>query len=173
MLRGERQNALLPGSAGLEQGVEGQRNRTVNPALRLVAHSAASSEAREDALALQLARQLDRPASELSHEVSERLRAARVRAVDARKRTASVRPARAGASQRVPERLGWLGWVGSLVPAFALVVGLTLLHDVQNEHRASEVAEVDSALLLDTLPPGAYSDPGFAQYLRLEADAAE
>jgi len=145
----------------------------VNPALPVVVNSAAPSQASKDALARKLARQLDTPAADLSHEVSERLRAARVRAVSARKRTVIARPTRLGTTQSASERLGWLGWFGSLVPAFALVIGLTLLHDVYNENRASEVAEVDSALLLDTLPPGAYSDPGFAQYLRLEADAAD
>ncbi|MBC7727039.1 MAG: DUF3619 family protein, partial [Microbacteriaceae bacterium] len=37
---------------------------------------------------------------------------------------------------------------------------------VQNDHRASEVAEVDAAILTDDLPPSAYADPGFAQFLR-------
>jgi hypothetical protein len=145
----------------------------VNPALQIAVPSSTPAEARESAFALQLARQLDGPAADLSHEVSERLRAARVRAVMGRKRVVAVRAARTGSTHQAPERLGWLGWFGSLVPALALVVGLTLLHETHNERRASEVAEVDSALLLDTLPPVAYSDPGFAQYLRVEADAAD
>jgi hypothetical protein len=29
-----------------------------------------------------------------------------------------------------------------------------------------EVAEVDAALLADDLPPAAYSDPGFVQFLK-------
>jgi hypothetical protein len=37
---------------------------------------------------------------------------------------------------------------------------------VQNEHRAHEVAEVDAALLTDDLPPSAYADPGFIQFLK-------
>jgi len=71
------------------------------------------------------------------------------------------------------ERLGWFGWIGSVVPVFALVIGMALLHESHNEDRASEVAEVDSALLVDEVPPVAYSDPGFLQFLRLESDAAD
>ena len=30
----------------------------------------------------------------------------------------------------------------------------------------SDLAEIDTALLVDDLPPAAYSDPGFIQFLR-------
>ena len=32
-----------------------------------------------------------------------------------------------------------------------------------------ELAEIDTALLVDDLPPAAYSDPGFVQFLRQSA----
>ncbi len=35
----------------------------------------------------------------------------------------------------------------------------------------NEVAEVDAALLTDDLPPSAYADPGFLQYLKTTAQA--
>jgi hypothetical protein len=34
------------------------------------------------------------------------------------------------------------------------------------DNRANELAEVDSALLIDDLPPAAYADPGFLQFLK-------
>jgi hypothetical protein len=46
------------------------------------------------------------------------------------------------------------------------VAGLVLIHGIQNERRANEVAEVDAALLTDDLPPSAYADPGFIQFLK-------
>jgi hypothetical protein len=49
----------------------------------------------------------------------------------------------------------------------ALVAGLIAIGVMQDELRASEVAEVDAELLTDELPPSAYVDPGFAQYLRV------
>jgi hypothetical protein len=39
---------------------------------------------------------------------------------------------------------------------------------MQNEDRARELAEVDVALLTDDLPPAAFSDPGFLQFLKTD-----
>jgi hypothetical protein len=52
------------------------------------------------------------------------------------------------------------------MPLIALVVGLLTINSVQNDNRAQEVAEVDAALLTDDLPPAAFSDPGFVQFLK-------
>jgi hypothetical protein len=35
-----------------------------------------------------------------------------------------------------------------------------------DDDRANELAEIDSALLIDDLPPAAYADPGFLQFLK-------
>ena len=51
-----------------------------------------------------------------------------------------------------------------------LAGGLIVINSVQNDRRASEVAEVDAALLTDDLPPSAYADPGFAQFLKAGRD---
>ena len=52
------------------------------------------------------------------------------------------------------------------LPLVALVAGLVLIHTILNDIRASDVAEVDAALLTDDLPPAAYADPGFVQFLK-------
>ena len=49
-----------------------------------------------------------------------------------------------------------------------LVVGMLGISEIQNELRARELAQVDLALLLDDLPPAAFSDPGFIQFLKSE-----
>jgi hypothetical protein len=54
----------------------------------------------------------------------------------------------------------------SALPLVALVVGLIAINVVQSDLRANEVAEVDTALLADDLPPAAYADPGFLQFLK-------
>ncbi len=56
--------------------------------------------------------------------------------------------------------------IGSALPLIALAAGLILIHSIENDRRASEVAEVDTALLSDDLPPAAYADPGFIQFLK-------
>lgn len=106
---------------------------------------------------------------DLPYEVSERLRAARVRALQVRKQ-AAVAPAvlgqAGGAATLGGEQFSLWTRIGSVLPLVALVAGLVLIHSFQAEHRASEIAEVDTALLTDDLPPAAYADPGFLQFLK-------
>jgi hypothetical protein len=61
---------------------------------------------------------------------------------------------------------GWWDRVAAFLPLLALVIGLVSIAVMQDEMRAREVAEVDTELLTDVLPPAAYTDPGFAQFLR-------
>ena len=70
---------------------------------------------------------------------------------------------------RWPLRL-WLAMVGAFLylPLLALVAGLLFINSIQNEDRARELAEVDVALLTDELPPAAFSDPGFLQFLKTD-----
>ncbi|MDB5857921.1 MAG: hypothetical protein JWQ76_1610 [Ramlibacter sp.] len=115
-----------------------------------------------------VAARLSAGTDELSYEVRERLRAARVRALEARKLAevhAPVLIGRGGAAT-LGERLSVWNRIASVLPLVALVAGLVLLHSGQNDRRASEIAEVDAALLTDDLPPAAYADPGFVQFLK-------
>lgn len=79
-------------------------------------------------------------------------------------------PAKAGALGLV--MLGWRGsplW-GQIIGAAALAVlaaGLFVIDGVQSEQRAQELAEIDAAILIDDLPPSAYTDPGFAHFVKL------
>jgi len=43
---------------------------------------------------------------------------------------------------------------------------LLVINSIQNDNRAQELAEVDVALLTDELPPDAFADPGFVQFLK-------
>jgi hypothetical protein len=56
--------------------------------------------------------------------------------------------------------------VGSVLPLLALVAGLVAIDYAQDSYRAKELADVDVELLTDDLPPAAFTDPGFVQYLR-------
>lgn len=113
--------------------------------------------------------------AELPYDVSERLRAARMQAVFQRKRVAGLRTAAVvsasggAATLTADEGMSWMHRIASVLPILALAAGLILIHTIQNERRANEVAEVDAALLTDDLPPSAYADPGFIQYLQQTA----
>jgi hypothetical protein len=125
-----------------------------------------------------LARRLDLDGLELSYDIAERLRAARMQAVAARKPelvavSASGLNLSAGqASLTSPGDEGHL-WnrLASFLPFIALVLGLMAIQNIQSDFSVSEIAEVDSALLLDELPPGAYTDPGFLQFLKTHQTA--
>lgn len=127
----------------------------------------------QDRFALKAISYLSSGTTDLPHDISERLRAARAQAVSKRK-IAKIQTAASTANMggsaamtwRSSDDLGWWGRIGSVMPLIALVVGLLTINSVQNDNRAREVAEVDAALLTDDLPPAAFSDPGFVQFLK-------
>lgn len=67
---------------------------------------------------------------------------------------------------------GWWRRVGAVIPLIALVLGLIAIRNVQENNHAREEAEVDAALLTDDLPPAAFTDPGFAQFLKTDGAVA-
>lgn len=131
------------------------------------------ADIRQERFALKAASYLTTGATDLPYEISERLRAARTQAVSKRKiariQTAgSVVNTGSGAALTWDsnEGLNWWSRIGAMVPLIALVVGLLAINSFQNDNRAREIAEIDSALLTDELPPAAFADPGFVQFLK-------
>ena len=127
----------------------------------------------QDRFALKATSYLSAGTADLPYDISERLRAARAQAV-AKRKIATVQTAGNGVSSGASaaltwgasDGLGWWGRLGSVVPLIALVVGLLTINSIQNDNRAEEVAEVDAALLTDALPPAAFADAGFVQFLK-------
>lgn len=127
----------------------------------------------QDRFALKTVSYLSAGASNLPYEISERLRAARAQAISSRKiakiaSSGSIASAggSAGLTWDADDGLSWWARIGSVVPLIALVAGLLVINSIQNDNRAQEVAEVDMALLTDELPPTAFADPGFVQFLK-------
>ncbi|MBT2334621.1 DUF3619 family protein [Variovorax paradoxus] len=127
-----------------------------------------SSFAAEDRIGQRVAARLSAGSQELPHDISERLRVARAQAVAMRKQPPLLRAASVVMRSGHVATMGGSWWtrIGSVVPLIALVAGLITISVLQDEDRASELAEVDSALLTGDLPPAAYTDPGFAQFLK-------
>lgn len=124
----------------------------------------------QDQFGRRVAARLSAGSHELPHDISERLRVARAHAVAHRKPETVARPVRglslADAGRVVEDTLGFWGRLASALPVVVLAAGLVAINLIQNDLRASEVAEVDAALLTDDLPPSAYADPGFVQFLK-------
>ena len=134
------------------------------------------SEQLQDRFGRLVAARLSAGTAELPYNIAERLRAARVQAIAVRKpanlRMASSVSSSGGSATLIFGNEGPSLWrqIASAIPLVVLAAGLILINTVQNDRRASEVAEVDAALLTDDLPPSAYADSGFVQFLKAGGD---
>ncbi|AGX86261.1 DUF3619 family protein [Candidatus Symbiobacter mobilis] len=146
---------------------------------KISAATSAKRDAALDQFARRLCVALDETTEDVPYDVAERLRAARVRAVEVRKhRVRAVLPRSWGhngsATLSMHEgdeggrhspwwaRAAFAGWL------LAVLVGLFAISAVQYEVGVLELAELDTAILTDDLPPAAYVDVGFAQFLQLQ-----
>lgn len=143
---------------------------------------AVEGEALQTRFALQVAACLTARSEAAPHHVDERLRVARERALDhARARRAAVSApgpvvlASGGGAAALtlgdgPDGAAWW-WrrLGMVAPLLALVAGLMLIQYEHARQRTAAVADVDVDLLVDDLPPTAYSDPGFVEFLKTAA----
>lgn len=122
--------------------------------------------------ALRVTACLSEAASHLPHDIVERLRFGREQALQ---RARAVRAGSVPASSAFVQANGsaalggppslWLR-LASLMPLVALVVGLMLIQQYHDGEQVLTAAEIDTALLADEVPPTAYGDPGFAEFLR-------
>lgn len=138
---------------------------------------------RQDTHALRFAHKvrqaLNESTQQLPPERLEGLAAARKAALRAQKQEVRVaaiqwnmRPAHAHGGRQMSAGTptgtpGWLARVGLAVALF-LIVGASVagLYKLERSHRIAELAEIDSAVLVDELPISAYSDHGFNAYLQ-------
>lgn len=138
--------------------------------------SATSNLSAQDRYGRQVAARLDAAAQDLPHDISERLRVARQQALGKHREAQARETATvllgggvAALGGGDDERRLW-SRLGALVPLLALIAGLVIIQLVGTEQIAEELAEIDAAILTDDLPPDAYADPGFAQFLKARID---
>lgn len=60
----------------------------------------------------------------------------------------------------------WWLRLGSLVPLAVLLAGLVLIDNHYTRSQIDAAADVDTAILSDDLPPEAYRDRGFVEFLK-------
>lgn len=127
-----------------------------------------------DTFGLRVTARLTQSTDDLPHDVTERLRAARVQAVEKHKQllltnatvlfthnhSGSLTAGHSGGHSSWWNRLGGVGLL------LILAIGLITINVIQDDMGARELADIDAALLTDDLPPAAYTDPGFAQFLK-------
>lgn len=133
--------------------------------------AAHAAPAREAQFAYRVASLLSAQSDAVPHDVAQRLKFARQQALDRVARTRVL--ARADASQANGASVALLGdngprWMrlAALLPLIALVAGLFLIQDEHMQTQIQAAVDVDTALLGDDLPPAAYDDPGFVEFLK-------
>ncbi len=67
----------------------------------------------------------------------------------------------------------WWQRAAAVLPLVVLVAGLVGIDHWATQEQITTAADIDTALLADDLPPEAYADPGFAEFLRNDPGNAE
>ena len=157
----------------------------------------AQLDALQSRFALRVCARLEEASAQLPHDISERLRVAREQAVAVAMsgRLQSLVPTKAhvapsavvwssgqvalaGAATGGPQHhgrqpredaTGWFWRLASALPVLALLAGLWGIQQWHQREQIQAVADVDMALLADELPPTAYADPGFEEFLQTSA----
>ncbi|MDO9315304.1 MAG: DUF3619 family protein [Burkholderiaceae bacterium] len=137
------------------------------------------ADALETRFGLRLAARLSEGVNHLPHDVTERLRFARETALARRLSAAALTSTMTvGFSTSSTLSLGggpssgksWWTSLTAILPLLALVGGLYLIGHFHAREQIAAAAEIDAALLSDDLPPAAYSDPGFVEFLKAARD---
>jgi len=135
------------------------------------------AQALQARLATRLAAALGEELDSLPHDIGERLRIAREQAVSrarevrSQQRAGAVAPAVVAVGASTAALGGpslWWRRLAAVLPLLVLLGGLALIADRTTHEQVRAAAEIDSVLLADDLPPAAYSDPGFAEYLKTQ-----
>lgn len=141
---------------------------------RTTDHTLAALETQQAQLGMRVAARLNEGASALPHDISERLRVSREQALS-RTRQLRLQPAAADSAVGITKggaavlghgpRRWWLG-IASSAPLAVLVAGLVTIQLWTEREQVLAAAEIDAVLLADDLPPNAYTDPGFREFLK-------
>jgi hypothetical protein len=145
-------------------------SRTLSPLL--------DAQALEARFALRVTARLSERAAQQPHAIEERLRFARQQALERARRKVAVAAAPSVHAMGPALALGggsrhggwWERVAAMLLPLAVLVGGMALIHWNQTHAQIEAAVQIDAELLTDDLPPAAYSDPGFVEFLRKQQD---
>jgi hypothetical protein len=130
----------------------------------------ADNEALEARLAASVSALLNERSAALPHDVSERLRHGRERALERaremRRPAAGAAHAGGGAAVLFGGPSPWWLRVATWLPLVLLVGGLVAIEEWTAHEQVLAAAEIDAILLADDLPPDAWTDPGFREFFK-------
>lgn len=133
-------------------------------------------DALESRLGMRMASALSERNVVFPHDLNERLRVARDQALgiarDSRRTSVAAiaspvvigSPGSSATLGGAPNR--WWLRLASFAPMMVLALGLLLVQYWSDREQVLAAAAIDAVLLADDLPPVAYSDPGFREFLK-------
>lgn len=135
----------------------------------------------QDRFARRVAARLTEVAAATPADIDTRLRFAREQALQRARAVRQAAPAAEpvvamGQGMAGALRLGrggrpsWWLRLGSALPVLVLAGGLVLIQEWQSRSQIQAAVEIDTALLSDSVPPDAYADPGFVEFLRTASE---
>lgn len=128
------------------------------------------AEALQARFGYRIAARLSEQAESVEPDIAERLRFAREKALERARAAAPALEVVVGPSSALLGGGGWWLKLGSLLPLAALAGGLVLIQHLHTQSQIDTAASIDAELLADDLPPSAYADPGFAEFLKTPRD---
>ena len=130
---------------------------------------ATGRHALEARIGLRVAARLSERAEQVEPDIAERLRFAREKALELSRAAHTAGhdvPLGAGSTAVLGRGPSWWMRFASVLPVVALAAGLVLIQYWHTQEQIETAAEVDADLLVDDLPPTAYSDAGFVEFLK-------
>jgi len=124
-----------------------------------------SEELFEDQIGKTVARSLDKELNHLSPKVLQRLEKSRQIAIQQSKKGTS-------SSKSISLR-GIFPNLGPLTPIFVVLILVFGIAQWQQDARINDIAELDTAILTDSVPPNAYVDDGFRLFMKKMVNAAQ
>jgi hypothetical protein len=127
-------------------------------------------------LAYKIRHALNENLDNLPASTTDKLAAARARALSRKKADAPVPVRKPEQRPRFDVRsmfsAQWMTRAAVAAPLLAMVFGLAGVYQVEREQRMAELADLDAAVLSDDLPLTAYTDHGFNAYLAQQQQQA-
>jgi uncharacterized protein DUF3619 len=136
-------------------------------------------ESRQTRFALKVTACLAEQTEHQSAEIGERLRFARECALEKARAGRRTVPQALAITVVLSQGIGrllsgrtpsWWPKLASVVPLIMLLMGLPAIEELHDRNQIDAAAEIDVALLSDRLPPIAYRDAGFVEFLKTSAE---
>lgn len=129
-------------------------------------HPLTSEELDVDQIGKTVARSLDKELTHLSPKISQRLENAREIALSQRKISSP-------STIKSPFGFSFIPSLKLVSPIFVVLALVFVIAQWQQNARISDIADIDTAILTDSVPPDAYADDGFRLFMKKMIKAAK